>query len=624
MSSMDKRIKQMCKPKKGKPETRSKQAAPPANSSQELSAAQQEIVALRKEIINIAAPFAAYRIPDLVTLPEGFDTLLTEEGGREDRSLVRRYIGDDFGLHHPEKGTKLQTKVKPSASSSRAVEPSTKKSHVKGKSLLVTLIVPETTQLPSRNRREDAGETLKRVSREPTSPARAFSHAASETLTRNPRSAAVPRALASRGTANREVSRQPFRPSAIPTYNREPYLQSQRLLSTRAGEPPSNKGFSQLSHPKAPRNSEATKQELPSTARPKGAKLYESIPEPSSSRHLAPKPQEFSRPRPQEQRVREPLSRAPTAETANPSSRPQGQNVVPPTGPTPELARSVVPTQNEMRHPQAHSAVAPASALHPAPLGGSPEARAATAALTAPAIPRKGVTGVPHRPCTFIFPIVDPAGPLPLPVVPALPGRHAVSLPSEKYFELLGEYRKKYLLNAQDTYRMGRNRLNQKNPLAIATLVDSLMWYCKGFHYHELSGESTPDEMIELWSTMFDLIGTCAAHFEAVPGGAAVFGVLQYAKCMICSRIAGLMAQLLVGTADSTLAQHHYDMVNQANRAYALASRVLDTNHVHRAFPELWKHFETKGFAGYPPLRPPATIPPTSPISAATSSTRTS
>ncbi|KAI0218564.1 hypothetical protein L0F63_005004, partial [Massospora cicadina] len=599
-----------CKPKKGKAGNRKGQAEPSTSNAQEASADQKDIIALKKEIMDIIAPFTSYDIPDTVTLSE-FDNPLMVDSSLESVQLSGDHSSDNMlgiisGVTTPEKKSNLQKMDKSASSKSRVAEPSVKESCAKKKSLLVTLAIPEITGPPTRIHKQSAGESSKKVSREPVSPIRASKHAASENLASSPKRPrnTVSTGITARDSANSEASCRPARSNAIPDYNREAYLQSQRPLYARVCELPSKKETTQKCQHKSQQVSEFIKQELSPAIQFQEVKHCELLQESNSSQNLALETKTSSRSRPQEQRVHEALFKAPTTKTRVSSSHVQVGSAQ--AGPVCKSSRPEISLESKSRQTQIYSTVTSSSSnFCPGPPGGSAEARAATAALTAPAIPRKGVPDKPHRPCTFIFPIIDPAQPLPLPIVPTLPGRHSENLPSKKYFELLDEYRKKYLLNARDTYHIGKTRLNQKNPLAIATLVDSLMWYCNGFHYHELSGVSSAEEMIEQWSTLFGLIDTCVAHFEAVADGAAVFGVLHYAKSMVCSRIAGLMAQLLVGTVDSSLAQHHCVMLKQANQAFEIATSILDTSYVRCAFPELWKHFESKGFAGYPPLRPP-------------------
>ncbi|KAI0217465.1 hypothetical protein L0F63_001277 [Massospora cicadina] len=525
--------------------------------------------------MDIIAPFTSYDIPDTVTLSE-FDNPLMVDSSLEGAQSSGDHSSDNMlgtisGVTTPEKKSNLRKMDKPTSSKNRVAEPSVKESCAKKKSLLVTLAIPEIARSPTRIREQSDGESSKKVSHEPASPIRASKHAASKSLAKSPKrlKSTVSKGTSARDSENIEASCQSARTNAIPGYNHEAYLQSQCPLNARVCELPSRKETTQKSQHKSQQVSEFIKQEIPPATQFQEVKHHELPQESNSLKNLALKTKSIHS-HPQEQRD-PPVFKLALRKL--------------------DLFVSLLAPNFLLKENRANLNFTPLSP-HPlqifvlVPLEDLPK-------------PVQLLRRSRHQPFHARAFLISR-------IAHALLSFPLSTLSNLCHYRLCQHFLGgKYLLNARDTYRIGKNRLNQKNPLAIATLVDSLMWYCNGFHYHKLSGVSTTEETIEQWSTLFGLIDTCVANFEAVADGAAVFGVLHYAKSMVCSRIAGLMAQLLVGTVDSSLAQHHCVMLKQANQAFSIATSVLDTSYVRRAFPELWKHFESKGFAGYPPLRPP-------------------
>ncbi|KAI0223525.1 hypothetical protein L0F63_003925 [Massospora cicadina] len=450
-------------------------------------------------------------------------------------------LGTISGVTTPKQKTNFRKMDKPASGKSCVAEPSVKKSSVKKKSLLVTLAIPEIARPPAKIQEQSTGESSKKVSREPASPIRASKHAASESLAGSPKR---PRNTVSKGITARDSAKTPRR-----HLNQ---LAPPSMLRPRA--------CLQSQHPLNAKICESPSRNEPTQrAQDKSHQISEFI-----KQELPPSTQL------QEAKHRELLQESNNSqnlalETQNSShSGSQEQKV-------PTMSKSALRKLDLFASLLALKYLLKANCIK---LKSTPQSLhllqffvlVPLEDLLKPVqLPRRSWHQPYHArtflisriaPALLFFPLLTPHN-LSLPIVPALPGRRSENLPSNKYFELLDEYHK------------------------------------------------NTEEMIEQWSTLFGLIDTCAAHFEAVADGAAVFGVLHYTKSMICSRIAGLMAQLLVSTADSSLAQRHYGMVKQANQAFKVASLVLDTSYVRRAFPELWKHFESKGFAGYPPLRPP-------------------
>ncbi|KAJ9086832.1 hypothetical protein DSO57_1039450 [Entomophthora muscae] len=613
MSGYDRRIKAMIKPKKGKSEHIGQAVSQAPRASE--SASQARLTSMRKNIYALLAPYATLKVHDPIELSEEVEAMLGPETENTDDVLLSSCRSSDFSsgtisdLTSPEREQNDRNEfADPRPAANDLDEQLDFKPSPKPRSLLVTLVLPESPDPQMNSRPKATSGSRRKASNEEDSPGFTSTNDAHEDLTNQPKR--FKPALGSRNTESRTSEKDSV-------YNRDGSQQSRHYMSFSDKDKSLN--AQRLTEDK-PRTLVREPSRLSQTQRLNSAegsrgpvtasRLQESAHRKPALGTSGPKVDvhppkthsetndllfEGNRPnsRSQDQRIRSALPK----ETAVDLTIKQSTNT----------SRVNSNAEFEFTRPKTPTSQNP-------PVRDPPRTFAAAckeaASHTLPMVPKNSEDSILHRPNTYITPIVVAGMPLPDPIVAPLPGGWSQTDPSQKYTETLQAHFNTYFCNAKEVWKIAKiltpKRTRKDIGVHMEVFLESFLWYCKAFHYQELLGTTAHNDMINLYASLLPTIKWWFETNKEIPNTAPIYGVAYYIKAFLCNRIAGLMNQLtLVSPQAAGFAEKRFRVQYEANEAYMLGAQLLSGPCVQKAFPELYHHFEINAFAGFPPFRPP-------------------